>query len=438
MSAIWTMAMKDLRLLVRDKAGLFWLLMFPLIMALFFGSVMGGGGSGSGRGKLDVAFVDNTGGSSYVRKLRAKLGESDALNITDTTLEVAKQSVRLGRRQAYVAVYTDSISRKAISIQSGGEPRFEVGIDPSRQAESAVLQGLLTEAHFSIIMGQFQDASAAKKLFDENLKLLDSLPDSVSGMTKSGRENFRGLFSGLKTFYDKLEQENPTGSAQTNAQTGGPFEGPDITVQSVADDRVLPHSAFEITFPQAIIWGLLGCVTAFALSIVTERTHGTLIRLRLAPLSRAQIIGGKALACFLTALAISALLIAIGYAIFGVRIDDPLKLALAIGAGAICFTGIMMLIALLGKTERAVSGAGWGIMLVLSMIGGGMIPLFVMPSWMVTLASFSPVRWGITALEGAIWRGLSYQEMLLPVGILLAIGITSFTIGVATLSRRQL
>ena len=67
-----------------------------------------------------------------------------------------------------------------------------------------------------------------------------------------------------------------------------------------------------------------------------------------------------------------------------------------------------------------------------------MIPLFIMPSWMVTLASFSPVRWGITALEGAIWRGLSYQEMLAPVGILLAIGITSFTIGVVTLSRRQL
>ncbi len=209
-------------------------------------------------------------------------------------------------------------------------------------------------------------------------------------------------------------------------------------MHDVVDNRDWPHSAFEITFPQALIWGLLGCVTAFALSIVTERTHGTLVRLRLAPLSHTQIIGGKALACFLAALGVSVILMAIGYTIFGVRISSPLKLSMAIVASSVCFVGIMMLISLLGKTERAVSGAGWGIMLVFSMTGGGMIPLIAMPTWMVKLAALSPVRWGITALEGAIWRGLSYQEMLLPVGILVSIGVISFFIGVTVLSRRQL
>ena len=42
MRAVWTLAIKDLRLLVRDRVSLFWVLAFPLLLALFFGSMFGG------------------------------------------------------------------------------------------------------------------------------------------------------------------------------------------------------------------------------------------------------------------------------------------------------------------------------------------------------------------------------------------------------------
>ena len=35
MSAVWTLACKDLKLMIRDRMGLFWILVFPVIMALF-------------------------------------------------------------------------------------------------------------------------------------------------------------------------------------------------------------------------------------------------------------------------------------------------------------------------------------------------------------------------------------------------------------------
>ena len=47
-------------------------------------------------------------------------------------------------------------------------------------------------------------------------------------------------------------------------------------------------------------------------------------------------------------------------------------LALAGLSAAICFVGFMMLIASLGKTEQTASGAGWAILMPLSMIGGAM------------------------------------------------------------------
>jgi ABC-2 type transport system permease protein len=69
----------------------------------------------------------------------------------------------------------------------------------------------------------------------------------------------------------------------------------------------------------------------------------------------------------------------------------------------------------------------------LALFGGAMIPLAVMPHWMAEVGAVSPVRWSITAFEGAIWRGFSFQEMLLPCGILAGMGIVCFVVGTRTL-----
>ena len=104
---------------------------------------------------------------------------------------------------------------------------------------------------------------------------------------------------------------------------------------------------------------------------------------------------------------------------------------------SLCFVGLMMLMSVIGKTEQAVGGAGWAIITMFCMFGGGMIPVAFMPDWMQTLSHFSPVKWGIIALEGAIWRGFSLSEMLLPCGILIGIGAVSFVVGVRILSRQE-
>ncbi len=70
---------------------------------------------------------------------------------------------------------------------------------------------------------------------------------------------------------------------------------------------------------------------------------------------------------------------------FGVRPSSFAMLALAGVSSAVCFVGFMMLVASLGKTEQTAAGAGWAILMPLSMLGGAMVPLFVMPQWMQTV-----------------------------------------------------
>ena len=102
-------------------------------------------------------------------------------------------------------------------------------------------------------------------------------------------------------------------SAGPGAAPGGSSEWQPlkITAKDVAREYRGPKNAFEITFPQGVIWGLIGCVMTFGISLVTERTHGTLVRLRMAPLSRGQILGGKALACFLSIMIVEVMLLGV-------------------------------------------------------------------------------------------------------------------------------
>jgi ABC-2 type transport system permease protein len=111
-------------------------------------------------------------------------------------------------------------------------------------------------------------------------------------------------------------------------------------------------------------------------------------------------------------------------------------LALASLSIAFCFTGIMMLMSVIGRTEEAVSGAAWGANMLMAMFGGGMIPLVFMPKFMQTLSTASPAKWSVLALEGSIWRGFTLSEMLMPCAILLAVGAVSLTAGGFLLARR--
>jgi len=67
--------------------------------------------------------------------------------------------------------------------------------------------------------------------------------------------------------------------------------------------------------------------------------------------------------------------------------------------------------------------------IMLARVCGAMTPLFVMPAWMRTLGTISPIKWSILAIEGAVWRNFTPLEMLKPCTILIAIGIATFGVG---------
>jgi ABC-2 type transport system permease protein len=393
MRAIYALGLKDLKLLFRKKGALFFALVWPLLVSIMFGFIFGG--SGPRPMRLGVAIADDDRSASsqeFVTQFSSRAGV-DAVRMTRRE---ALDEVRLGRRVAAIVLqkgFGEAQDRMRAGVFSGASPRIEIGIDPSRQNEAGILQSLLFEQATRPLRQLLTATTGA--MFD----------DASGGATNGGSGTARG--------WQPLELVRQ-----------------DVTRQSSG-----PRNNFEITFVQGMLWGIIGCIMSFAVSLVAERTHGTFVRLRMAPVSAAQLLGGKALACFVTLLLMQAMLLTVGTLFFGMRVTSPLLLAAAMLSASTAFVGVMMLIASLGRTEEAASGAGWAIVMPMAMLGGAMIPLIAMPAWMISVSHASPIKWAVLALEGAIWRGFGPGDMLLPCGILLSVGILSFAAGSRALQR---
>jgi len=351
MRAALLVAIKDLRLLARDRVALFWVVAFPLLFALLLGSVLEAAADGS-RAPLELRLVDEA-RDPRSRALSEQFERSPALAVERADLAAARDAVRRGDAVAFVRVTPGAV---------------ELGIDPSRRAEAAAIEVLSNEA--------LRRVASPRAPPEAGVKVLALNPGEATG------------------------------------------------------------SGFGLAFPAAVLWGLMGCAASFAIATVAERSGGTLLRLRAAPVSLLSILGGKALACFLACLIDCALLVAVARLALGVAIADGWGLVAAVISASACFAGITLALGAVGRSEQSVAGAGWAALVVMAMLGGAMVPLAFMPEWLRDMSPLSPVKWGITALEGAVWRGFTAAELAVPCAVLVAVGATAF-LGAAALMRRE-
>ncbi|NOZ57339.1 MAG: ABC transporter permease subunit, partial [Calditrichaeota bacterium] len=82
------------------------------------------------------------------------------------------------------------------------------------------------------------------------------------------------------------------------------------------------------------MFGIIGVLSAFSLTIVTERKNGTLDRIRALPVTDTQLLAGKALSCFLAVAGVVLGLILVAVLFFGVRVGSwPLLVAASASVG---------------------------------------------------------------------------------------------------------
>lgn len=431
---IFVLAVKDLRLLLRDKAAFFFTFIFPLVFGVLFGAVFSGAAGGDGPQELAIAIVDLDQSEDSREVVESFMTDSRLDAQQAESALAAQELVRTAKVEAFVIIPEGFGA--AARMPFGGSPMaIDVGSGPSGRATRGLLTGIATQKLYQHLQENMVDPQRAGEMVRQARDVLGE----AAGLDATRRIALQGLLSAA----ERAVVDMPADTTVDGDSSPAGFDIVNITQVEVTSGDAgdtpeeLTISAFAITFPQAILWAVMGCAAGFGVSLVTERTGGTMTRLRVAPIGRWHIVLGKALACLITTLSVSTVLLLLAWLVFGVRPVAPAMLVLAVLSVALCFVGIMMLLAVVGRTEAAASGIGWACLLTLAMIGGGAIPLAFMPPWLREVGHVSPVKWGILAIEGGLWRGLTPTEMLLPIGVLLGIGAATFTIGAVVFARRE-
>jgi ABC-2 type transport system permease protein len=426
MNRIICLAQKDMAVLIGDKANVFWVFGFPIVFALFFGLVFSSANSGGGPKNMQIGLVDQD-QSKLSQRFAEHLDAEEALELTPMPLEQARDQVRKGKLAAALIIKENFSERNGMGFGSD-DPIIQIMADPARQMQTAYLQGMASKAQFQGFSDIFTDPNRAKEQFQTWRDNIKQDPDITPLLATA----FSTFFDALEYVTGQLREHN-----EGTDMSDGFMSIDTISIERQEEKGKHPTQGFQITFPQCILWGILGCAATFAVSIVKEQTTGTFARLCVGPVKKSHILAGKGLACFVTCVMVMICLYILAKLLFHVPINNVAYFIMASICAILCFVGIMMFACTLGKTEQSVGASGWALMMVMAMLGGGMMPLVFMPKWMQTLGTISPVKWGIYALEGAIWRHFSFTEMLVPCGVLLAIGAVFFAIGATILGRQN-
>lgn len=204
---------------------------------------------------------------------------------------------------------------------------------------------------------------------------------------------------------------------------GGTDQNLGVDTQVVRPARyqaVRGPSSAEQNVPGYTIYGVFFIIATISTSLFREKNEGTFRRLQAAPISRWAVLIGKLLPYYLVNLIQIALMLAVGMLIFHIGLGShPLALVPLSLATAAAATGMGLLIASLGKTQEQVGSLSVILTLILSALGGLMVPVYVMPAFMQKLSLAIPHAWALTGFQDVIVRGQGIGAVLPVVGVLM-------------------
>ena len=155
---------------------------------------------------------------------------------------------------------------------------------------------------------------------------------------------------------------------------------------------------YQILVPSYTVMFAFFLVLSVGWLFVAERKHGTLVRLRAAPLTRGQILLGKLLPCLVVSLLQGVFLLAAGRLIFGMTWGSRPELLLAVVAStSFAAVGLAILVASVARTETQVAVYGTLLVLVLGGVSGSLMPRDLMPEQMKTISLVTPHAWALDA-----------------------------------------
>ena len=215
-----------------------------------------------------------------------------------------------------------------------------------------------------------------------------------------------------------------------------------VAADGARDRQVIP-TPLQQTVPGWSLFAMFFIVVPLSSSLMRDRQDGTLRRLMTYPVSRTAIVAGKLLPYLAVNVIQFATMLVVGKFVVPLFGDHSLQLGSQVHlllpitlVAALAATGYGLLVASLARTAEQAAAFGATSVVVMAVIGGVMVPQFVMPIFMQKLAYISPLYWGLQAYQDVFLREADFATVLPKLAVLL--GFAAVCLAVAALRLREL
>jgi ABC-type Na+ efflux pump permease subunit len=377
---------KDLTLFFHDQRSVILTFLLPVILITLFAFAYGSIGAYDGRSepvKLLVADMDQTISS---KEIIYKIDSLEDISIVISDSAKSKELVIKGKYACALIIYKGFQD----SLEAGNTTPIELVYDRSREMEIGILQQNLITTLVS---------STGKIIVKKSIEnyLQDQFPD----IDKSTSDNI------LRT---AIKEDSNTPAIKWTSIVGEKNDTKLGLIQAVAGTAILM---------------LLFSVAGVGTSILEEKENGTINRLLYSPLKGSTILYGKMLFAFFISILQLTTMFLFAWLILNMDLSVNIPaLILMIIATAFAISSLGIFLAAIAKTRQQAQNLSTIIILIMSAIGGSMIPLFIMPSILQKIALLSVNYWGIQGFYDVFWRLLPLEAILPKILILMSIGIT--------------
>ncbi|MCR4429246.1 MAG: ABC transporter permease [Caldiserica bacterium] len=401
MKKSWQIALKDLKLRIRDPSSFIVLLIMPLLLIFILGSAFKSGFQVSPF-KVPLALSDQDRGE-ISRILKEEVFQNPELSKMIVLKEVSDPT------EAKKLISSGNVSCSIIIPEGTSKAIFEgktstifIYGNPEESIKAGVVKNIVEEFALEVTGRSVILSTTAGELLSHSLISSSQVKDLIN----SWKEN-------LPPSPELIHEEKETAEANR------------------------PSSAMDYYAVGMGAMYLLFAANYGAKSILEEKRRGTTLRLFASPVGSFAILFGKLLGIALFTLLQFLLIILFTTLFFGVNWGSSvLGIAFLTIASVFAMSGLGALLSSVLKTEAQVSAIGPAVSIILTFLGGGMVPIYGWPSWAEVLSRFTPNRW---ILEGffSLMRGKGIAEIVLPLLVLGGTGAALFSLAVLIFRYRR-
>jgi len=446
--------------LYRDRMAMLLTFALPCVMFTVFAMIFGSGSGTAKPGKLKVIVLDQDETRSSVRLLdslkamenlevtlvvntitdnsrpqsQSTTADSDGI-LRDARLQAA-MSVRSGKASAAV-ILPDGLEASMAQFGQADRPAIELIYDPANPLAEQMLAGVLQASAFT---------SSPDVLMENGLEQFRTMGGPFSALQETAASAFKTLLSNEQNA-DQTEAGN-TPAPKGFSMTDGIVRIESHSARDVV--RIDETGTSNITSAKMISYYAAGISVMFVMfsmsgaasSLLEHEERGTLERLLSGRMTIIHLLLSHWF--FYVGLGVVQISLMFVFASVVFRLDLWHVETLA-GAGIMALVSSMasaafvMMIATLCRSRKQLEGLSSIVILIMSAIGGSMMPRFIMPEFVIKLSSVAFNAWAMDGFLKVFWYNTPDKSIVVSilreVSIILGMAAIFFSIACAAARR---